>query len=483
MTEHSLTRREFLAALLGVAGAAGLAGCAGAQEVGAGPVVTSRNLTSVALGARLRARAVDVDLGGRTVSTWAYGDTVPGIPLRVTAGDRVRVEVANELPVETSVHWHGLAIGNDMDGVPGLTTPAIAPGGRFTYDFVVSDPGTHWFHPHTGLQLDSGLYAPLIVDDPREPGRYDKEWIVVLDDWTDGVGPSADQIFARLTQSAPESGDGMPMGRMDHGMGMVDGGDVDYPLLLVNGRPPSDPEVLRVKPGDRVRIRIINAGADTVFTVAIGGHRLRVTHSDGYPVQPLETSAVRIGMGERYDVIVKVADGVFPLVAQPHGKPGYARALIRSGTGNVPDTARPSELDTYPADVSALRATPGAVLPGRDPDITEDIILSGSMAPYRWTINGAVYGDARPLTVRPGQSMRLRLSNMSMMSHPIHLHGHSFQVGAAGGSGPRKDTILIPPMAAVGVDLAADNPGRWMLHCHNAYHAEAGMMTRLEYTA
>ena len=154
---------------------------------------------------RLHARPVQVDLAGQTVSTWAYGDTIPGAGIRVTAGDRVRVAFTNDLPVETSIHWHGLAIRNDMDGVPGVTTPAVPSGGSFDYDFVVPDAGTHWFHPHTGLQLDTGLYAPFIVDDPQDPGDYDREWVVVLDDWTDGVGPSPDDIYAGLVAAGGAS--------------------------------------------------------------------------------------------------------------------------------------------------------------------------------------------------------------------------------------------------------------------------------------
>ncbi|HEX2705045.1 MAG TPA: multicopper oxidase domain-containing protein, partial [Candidatus Lustribacter sp.] len=154
----------------------------------------------------LRARPVEVDLGGRVVTTWAYGDSLPGAAFRATAGERVQVAFSNDLPEPTSVHWHGLAIRNDMDGVPGVTTPEVAAGGSFDFDFVVPDPGTHWFHPHHGMQLDRGLYTPFIIDDPAEPGRYDAEWVVVLDDWTDGVGPSPEQIYASLKSGGGGSG-------------------------------------------------------------------------------------------------------------------------------------------------------------------------------------------------------------------------------------------------------------------------------------
>ncbi len=488
----TVSRRQFLTGLLGVGAAAGLTACglgSGPTSVGAGAVAAAESARATTGRVRslvLQARATEVDLGGRVVTTWVYGDSLPGAPLRAAAGDRVRVAFDNNLPEPTSVHWHGLAIRNDMDGVPGVTTPQVAPGGSFGFDFVVPAAGTHWFHPHHGMQLDRGLYAPFIVDDLAEPGGYDAEWVVVLDDWTDGVGPSPEQIYADL-KAGKSSGTAMGMG-MD-GMGMdrmggmgKGGGDVSYPLYLVNGRSPADPDVLTAKPGQRVRLRIVNAAADTIFTVALAGHALRVTHTDGYPVVPVTTSALSLGMGERYDAIVTLADGVFPFIAEPAGKSGSARALVRTGAGTAPDAAfRPSELGGRPLTVDALRAGPGSALSAREPDTVQDLLLSGSMGSYVWTINGRTYDHTVPLTIRQGQAGRLRIRNHSMMPHPVHLHGHTFQLGAAGGTGPRKDTVLVPAMAAMDVDLAADNPGRWMVHCHNAYHAEAGMMTRLDY--
>ena len=429
----------------------------------------------------LRATRSEIDLAGRMVTAWTYGQGLPGRPIRATAGDRLRITLHNELPDETSVHWHGLAVPNAMDGVPSVTTPAVQPGDSFTYDFNVPVPGTHWFHPHTGLQLDTGLYAPFIVDDPGERGGYDKEWVLILDDWTQGVGRDPQQIFDELVAAGRQGDGGMMHGGMGRpGMGM-DGGDVAYPMFLVNGRPPADAETLRVSPKDRVRLRIINAGADTIFTVTLADHSMTVTHSDGYPVRPVRAQSLRIGMGERYDVLVDVGDGVFPVVAEPVGKAGYAMAVLRSASG-----AR-SAIPPLPAGGSApiaadmLQSDPAVALPAAPPQVTHDLLLSGSMEPYVWTINGATYDRSTPLLVESGQAVRLRLANMSMMSHPVHLHGHTFQIGPAGAGGARKDTILLPPMARAQVDLVADNPGAWMLHCHNAYHAEAGMMTRLDY--
>ncbi|MDP2013270.1 MAG: multicopper oxidase family protein [Actinomycetota bacterium] len=480
-----MTRRQLTSGLLGAGALFGLAACGNAAMDGAAPL-SSLSPTPVVSTGRLRklvleARPTQVDLGGRVVSTWAYGDSIPGDPLRATAGDRVQVAFKNNLPVPTSVHWHGLAIGNAMDGVPGVTTPETPAGGSFDFDFVIPDAGTHWFHPHHPMQLDRGLYAPFIVDDPNEPGAYDAEWVLVLDDWTDGVGTSPEQILAQLQAKSGGAMGGMHMGGMDMG---GDGGDVTYPLYLVNGRAPSDPQTLAAKPGQRVRMRIINSSADTIFTVALAGHDLQITHTDGYSVQPVSTASLRIGMGERYDAIVTLKDGVFPFVAEPLGKVGIARALVRTGGGAVPAASfKPGELTGEPLTVGSLTGAAGTALPAGELDTVLDLALGGGMATYEWTINGATYQNARPLSIRAGEAGRLRIRNATMMSHPIHLHGHTFQIGDAGGKGPRKDTVLVPPMGAVNVDMVADNPGKWMVHCHNAYHAEAGMMTRLDYVA
>jgi FtsP/CotA-like multicopper oxidase with cupredoxin domain len=246
----------------------------------------------------------------------------------------VQVRVRNGLPVETSVHWHGIRLHNAADGVPGITQDAIAAGADYTYTFVAPDPGTYFFHPHSGVQIDRGLYAPLIVDDPAEPGGYDQEWVLVLDDWTDGVGRNPDDILAGFKAEHGTVGTGMnhDMSGMG-GMGrspLGDVGDIAYPHYLVNGRVPAAPLTLRGRPGQRARIRIINAAADTLFRVALGGHSMTVTHTDGYPVQPVRTQALYLAQGERVDVLVTLGDGVFPLVAAAEGKQGQGLILVRT---------------------------------------------------------------------------------------------------------------------------------------------------------
>ncbi|MGN6781062.1 MAG: multicopper oxidase family protein [Marmoricola sp.] len=440
---------------------------------------------------KLAPRPVTLDLGGPTVETWAFGESAPGPLIRATAGDLVRVRVDNQLPAETTVHWHGIALRNVADGVPALTQDPISAGGSYLYEFRVPDPGTYFYHPHVGVQLDRGLYGALIIDDPHDPGDYDHEWIVVLDDWVDGTGRTPDDVLADLSRGPASSQgtdgmhgmdgmsgmsgmDGMSMGRPPFG----EAGDVVYPHYLINGRVPTAPDVLRARPGQRVRLRIINAGSDTIFTVALGGHRLTITHTDGFAVHPREVDGIHIGMGERYDAVVTLADGAFPLVAAPFGKQGQAMALIRTSTGAAPHhTVRPAELDGEVIQGSDLRPGEGTRLENRVPDATAMVHLSGQMTPYRWAINGAPYGKNDPILVDKGDRVRLELMNMTKMTHPMHIHGHTFALP----NGLRKDTVLVTPMSSVSVDLQADNPGSWMTHCHNVYHGEAGMMIALNY--
>ncbi|MFJ4188582.1 multicopper oxidase family protein [Kitasatospora sp. NPDC089509] len=451
----------------------------------------------------LTATETTLDLGGRTVRSWAYGDRLPGQEVRATVGDTLALTLANHLPQPTSLHWHGLALRNDMDGVPGVTQEPVRAGGSFDYRFALSHPGTYWFHPHSGVQQDRGLYAPLIVEDPKEPLRYDKEWVVVLDDWVDGIdGSTPDAVLAELAggmggmDHSSHDMSGMDMGggastpaagpsRMLMGAASPllggDAGDVAYPFHLVNGRLASAPETFTAKPGDRIRIRLINAGGDTAYRVALGGHQLTVTHTDGFPVEQATTQALLLGMGERYDVLVTAQDGVFPLTALAEGKNATALAVLRTGGGAAPDaSARPAELDGRLLTAAQLKADPSVRLPAKSPDRTVLLELTGGMAKADWAFNGRAYDPAQRYPVAAGERVRLEFRNSTAMWHPVHLHGHSFALGA---DGPRKDTAIVLPGTTLAVDFDADNPGLWMVHCHNVYHAETGMMTVLGYRA
>jgi multicopper oxidase len=532
-----LTRRGFMAA--GIAGGFALAACSqshsktssnAAQMAAAiAAVEKTRAHSGRTVTASLTAQQTEIDLGGITARTLAYGNTIPGPLVRANIGDELAITVTNRLDQPTSLHWHGIVLRNDMDGVE-PATPNIPAGHDFTYKFSVPNAGTYWAHPHVGLEEDMGLYLPVIVDDPTEPGNYDAEWIVVMDDWTDGVGKSPQQLYEALTSpnkptmqnmtaatptttTTPTTGtttstnkattptgttgttststatgmpgmSGMPAGEVGTSDLLGgDAGDIAYPYYLINGRVPAAATTFSAKPAQRIRIRFINSGSDTAFRVALAGHSMTVTHTDGYPVVPTQVDALLIGMAERYDVIVTAADGVFPLVAAAEGKNAVARALLVTGSGSQPDTQfRPAELTKRVGTLEMFTATTSVNLGAAEPNLNLPVLLGGDMAKYVWTINGEPYSKTDPLHVRQGQRPIITFDNSTMMYHPIHLHGHTFQVIKADGTpGARKDTVIVLPKQKINAVLVADNPGLWMLHCHNTYHAYAGMQTRLDY--
>lgn len=433
----------------------------------------------------LTAAPTQLDLAGSDTTAWVYNGQLPGPTLRANVGDRVRVRLSNQLPEPSTIHWHGLAIRNDMDGVPNVTQEPVAAGSAYDYEFIPPHPGTFWYHSHGHLQRGRGLYGALLIDDPADPGDYDVEFTVVLADWLTQRTP--EQVFDSLRGGM--KGMSMDMGHMsghggEKGSPVLggDAGDVRYPVYLCNGRGPDDPVVFQARPGQRARLRIINAAEDTTFRVALGGHRLTVTGSDGFAVTPTGTSSVLIGMGERYDAMVTLNDGVFPLVASAEGKGDRAFAVVRTSSGATPSpTAELDELAGRPLTVADLSSVPDVRLAAKPPEQTLRARLGGGMKRFDWTINGRAYPDYEPLTVQRGRRVRLVYTNRTMMYHPVHLHGHTFQVATGNGTGPRKDTAIVLPGQSITADFDTDNPGQWFTHCHNEYHLAAGMATVVSY--
>lgn len=473
-----IDRRRFLLLSTGVAAAAaGLTGCSSRT-------VPSTAEDSAVLEMSFAAAPTEIDLGGVTVQTWAYGGAVPGPEVRLRRGQTLRAALTNDLPADTTLHWHGLAIPNAMDGVPVLTQPAVAPGQNFGYEFVVPDAGTYWYHSHVGTQLDRGLFGPLIIEEPVDGADYDAELVVVLDDWIDGTGRTPEQVLADLRRTG--------MADMGPGAGVApstpmgdDGGDVIYPYYTANGRISTDPQVLDYRGGQRVRLRIINAGSDTTFQVGIPNHRMTVTHTDGFPVEPQDTDAVILGMGERVDAIVTLTSTA-PLVAAAYRKDGFAQLSMRvngASTSGAVDAFVTTLRGRPPLDTATLVAAPAVDLPPAKPEQTLELRLGGPGNRYDWTINDKSYDPpGGGYAVQPNRRVRVRYVNETKMLHPMHLHGHTFQVMGARGPRARKDTVLVSPLQTVEVDLETDNPGRWITHCHNTYHLESGMAAFLYYS-
>lgn len=442
---------------------------------------------------RLVAEPGEVEVGPGTIyRTWLYNGQFPGPEIRVREGERLRIRVDNRLPdAGTTVHWHGIPLPNAMDGVPGLTQAPIPPGGAMVYDYPAIPAGSYMYHSHLGLQLDRGLVGPLIIEERTPHVAYDREHVLVFDDFLPGAPRPLEELAAGAGRSergmmGRRGGNGGMMGRRDGRGGMMGGmaGIVPpYAGLLINGRLPSDPSEFALRRGERVRLRLINPSSATTYRIALAGHRMTVSHADGRPVEPVAVDSLLLGMGERYDVIIDANNpGVWPLVAASvEGDAPPARALFRYADAaattprdGLPEGLRGGRQLSY-ADLQSIETLPIE----RSPDRRFDLRLSGGMMmrPDVWTIGGETWPDAPPLEIREGERVRVAMSNMSMMLHPMHLHGHFFRVGNA-----LKDTVIVEAhMGRVAFDFVADNPGRWLFHCHNLYHMEAGMAREFRY--
>ncbi|MDQ3256694.1 MAG: multicopper oxidase domain-containing protein [Acidobacteriota bacterium] len=348
------------------------------------------------------------------------------------------------------------------------------------------------------------------IEPKQETLVYDREYVVMIDDWLDGSPADA---YAKLKRGEMQGGHVMPgmsggeMGEMKgvqtegasgsgkEGAGspavqMEEGADVAYDTFLINGRAPEAAPEFETKRGERVRLRLINPSGSTMFRVAIGGHKMTVTHADGLAVRPVEVDALEISMGERYDVIVSADNpGVWGSSPSPRMSRSAARALLRyadaRGTRVPPPNIIPEELKGRLLRYDQLVALEeSSAQSSREPDRRIEMTLGGQMLPYEWKINGKLYPDAEPFGVRAGERVRVSMVNDSLMRHPMHLHGHSFRLltGNTKGAPLLKDTAFIEPnKGMLEFEFIADNPGDWLFHCHHAYHMEAGMARVFKY--
>jgi FtsP/CotA-like multicopper oxidase with cupredoxin domain len=365
----SITRRRFIG-LAAAAGAAIAIPRRSSGASGAGRTAAAGRVREY----RLSPRLADVDLGplGRR-SLWTYDGHYPGPEIRAREGERVRVVVENRLPEPTSVHWHGLPVPNAMDGVPGLTQPPIAPGGSFVYEFDATPAGSYMYHSHQGLQIDRGLFGPLVVEERSPHVAYDREYTVVLDDLLPGDPPDMARQDRNDSAGRGLGRRGGMMGRGMMGRGMMGGGMMgmggmgmmgsqgipDYLALTMNGRPPADPPTFETTKGERIRLRFVNPSGATTYRVWIAGHRMNVTHADGRPVRPVEVDALDIAMGERYDAIVEAGSpGTWEITAAPlQGSPDPARGILRYADARRAQPAReesPGERVLALGDLEAL---------------------------------------------------------------------------------------------------------------------------------
>ncbi|WP_076070367.1 copper resistance system multicopper oxidase [Sphingomonas montana] len=590
-----ITRRSVLRGAGLGAGAAAVPWLpAWAQPVSAG-IVTPRPASLPTLAGpdiALRVAHQTMMIDGRTHHAIGINGTVPAPLIRLRQGQDVRIAVTNALAEETSIHWHGLLVPFQMDGVPGISFPGIAAGATFEYRFRVVQAGTYWYHSHSGLQEQMGHYGPVVIDPAGpDPIVADREHVILLSDHS-ALHPHA--IFRKLKQQGgyfnyqKQTLAGLLAGRDQPakdraswgGMRMdptdvsdVTGSTYTY---LVNGHGPADNWTALFTPGERVRLRIVNASAMTNFNVRIPGLTLTIVQADGQNVRPVTVDEFQIAVAETYDVIVEPTAAIaHTLVAEAWDRSGMARATLapragmtaavpalrtrplatmtdmgmggmgdmagmdhgamaamsaapdacppehaamghcqlagQTGAGGMPamshrmrDFANAPELPRTPVvqtispmpvdrtgappqglanaghrvlvyrDLVALAVNPDVRAPSR----TLRIHLTGNMERYMWAFDGVkLNAVTAPIPFRAGERVRVTLVNDTMMAHPIHLHGHFFElVTGHGDHAPRKHTVNVAPGGTATFDLTADAIGDWAFHCHMLYHMHAGMM-------
>lgn len=464
-------------------------------------------------------RVLDID--GRAATVFGLTNAAGTQGLYLDPGQQFRVDLTNALVDDTIIHWHGQLPPNIQDGVPNEPMPPLNPGETRGYDFSATT-GTHWMHSHVPVQEMNLLAAPLIVRSASDMTADRQEVVMFLHDFsfkspaevleeiTDGAaGHSMDQMGTTPVEPANTmegmdhsnmnmGGDtamdmsGMDMSGMDMGAMAMDLNDYDFDAYLANDRTLNDPDVVRIDRGTKVLLRIINASAATVFWIDTGGLEARLTAVDGHEIDPMPGTRFGIAMGQRLDVEVEMtAEGAFPILALREGareRTGIflatPQATIQKISG-LADTEAPAfdrnmEQEIKLRSASAL-SQDGQ--PNRPVDRRHMLMLGGGMDPYVWTINGQTWENHTPITAITGERVEIMFHNMSMMGHPMHLHGHVFQVVDVNGQaieGAIRDTVYVPPMAQVTVALDAGEAARWMLHCHHMPHLSSGMMTAFE---
>lgn len=467
---------------------------------------------------------------------------IPAPTLEFTDGDDAEITVVNNVANgEVSLHWHGILLPPEEDGVAYVNTPPIFPGKSRVFKFKIRQHGTYWYHSHTMLQEQKGVYGAIVIHPKKESLKTDKEAVVVLSDWSD---ENADQIIRNLRkdgdyylykkhsvrslfEAVRAGGLGTYIRNEWNRMGGMDVSDVGYDAFLINGK--RDSQLVVAHPGERLRLRIINAASSSYFYVSIGGARMEVISADGQDITPVRSKELQLGMAETYDVLFTVPEHKnFELRATAQDVTGFGSAWIGMGEKvHAPDKLKPdlyapmdhsamgghqsmdhasmnhSTMDhsmagmhhaAPPADADArpvldaltiddLKSPTATVFPKEAKRYEIKLVLGGDMNRYVWHINGKTIHDDRLLMINHGDVVTYTFENRTMMHHPMHLHGHFFRVlNKNGDRSPLKHTVDVPPMASRTIEFYADEPGQWMLHCHNLYHMETGMARVVKYS-
>lgn len=435
----------------------------------------------------LRLARRNIAVNGRSASVYGVRQPNGTFGLSTEVGKPFRVRVENAIAEPSLIHWHGMTPPWRQDGVPGVSGPPIPPGGRADYDFPLKFGGTFWIHSHQGLQEQLLMAAPLIIHDGRE--RADEQEIVVM--LADFSFTPPEQIFENLKKGRSTPGMGKPMkmaAPMSTGQPKPDLNDVKYDAFLANDRTLADPEIFKVERGGRVLLRIINSSSMSAFHIRLGALEGELIAVDGFEIEPIRAGGFPVAVAQRLDIRLDLpsGSGAYPILAELEGE--RSRTGIVLAAGGAPVVRIPNEADAPSPALTldlerALRAK--KPLAERKADRVHTLNLTGEMAGYVWSINGVPWQkEVPPLPVAEGERVELVFVNQTPMPHPMHLHGHEFQVVEIDGerfSGAVRDTILVTSGRRVVVAFDASNPGWWALHCHLLYHLEAGMFTTIKY--
>lgn len=460
-----------------------------------------------------------VSPAGRAVRGFVINGGIPGPTLRFREGDLARIRVHNHLKVETSTHWHGLLLPNEQDGVPHITTPPILPGRTHTFEFELKHSGTYWYHSHTHLQEQNGVFGSIVVT-PRggEKVRADREQVLVLSDWTN-FNPH--EVMRMLMRGSDYFGlmrrnSQTILGAWQRGnlkdyfqrewdrMLPMDLSDVGYHAFLVNGQRQTR---IEGRPGERVRLRIINASAATYFYLNSSAGPMMIVAADGPPVRPVKVGRFLMAIAETYDVIITIPrSGQCELRFTAQDGSGHVSAFF--GVGELKPSVDPPKANLYQMDemlnlaleeqeddprASLRLPRPGSPyrllksphdtsLPANLPRRKVTLHLTGDMNRYIWSFDGKTIAQEPFVMIKKGEIVELELINDSMMHHPIHLHGHFFRVLMEQGRySPLKHTIDVPPMSKRVVEFEANEEKDWMFHCHILYHMMSGMARVFRY--
>lgn len=439
----------------------------------------------------LRLESYQIEVGGRAATRFRVVQPDGTEGLTLDEGDEFDLRVENSLNEPSGLHWHGLVEPWRQDGVPYLSAPPIGPGGSADYRFPALPTGTRWMHSHFGLQEQNLLAAPLIIREASAIRSGLQEVVILLEDFS---WRSPEEILAGLRNPAPTAGGmsampgmAMPNAPMS-GMTMSgpDLNDVEYDHFLANRRTLDDPDVVEVEKGSEVRLRIINASASTNVTIDVGPGGGSLLTVDGSPIQPVSVRQVPLATAQRADILVRMpADGsALPILALVEGRNRQAGIVLRPKGAPVARLSETSEQagPRLTLDFEATLRTAES-FPTKPADRTVPIDLTGDMARYVWfmQVHDMI---GLPATAERGERVEITLRNTTGMAHPMHLHGHVFQVVAVDGirfAGAVRDTVLVTPNSTVTIAFDADNPGLWAFHCHNLYHMAVGMFTTLVY--